>query len=150
MKKVSIAMILILAVMLVAGMACANNGNTEPTPVPTPTRTPTLTPTPDPIITMHSTDIEDWRTPPGTYRLEVWWGMINKGGDGYVEITAEVWVGQDYFSKRKVISIGAGGVIVDDMLEFSGILEEEDTPFTYLVSAKPTTQEDYYKYTGQR
>lgn len=35
MKKGSIALVLLLASMLVAGVACSGNGNVEPTPTPT-------------------------------------------------------------------------------------------------------------------
>ena len=46
MKKASIALVLILAVVLVSGMACDIIEDTESTPTPTPTTTPTPTSTP--------------------------------------------------------------------------------------------------------
>ena len=100
MKKASIALVLILAVMLVAGMACGSNGNIEPTPTPTPTSTPTstleLTPTSIEVIKPTVGNIpQGWyfshEEPYGTYEESdgTEWGFIEYNDtedDDFVQI----------------------------------------------------------------
>ena len=54
MKKSRIAVVLLLVIVLVSGLACCGGGESvpTPTPMPTPTATPTPTPTPTPLPTV--------------------------------------------------------------------------------------------------
>jgi hypothetical protein len=52
MTKVRLAIVLLLALMLVSGLACESATEETPTPTPTSTSTPTPTTTPTPISTL--------------------------------------------------------------------------------------------------
>ena len=59
MKKSRIAVVLLLVIVLVSGLACCGGEESVPTPTPTVTPTPTPTPTPLPTVVMSCDQARD-------------------------------------------------------------------------------------------